>query len=134
VIPQVSSVSRCWIAISLLMTGLGTACRAWHTERIAPAPESVLTTRPPARIRLTRTDGSQIVLEHPVLVADTLLGTWSSHGQRWNLRFPLTEIRQIETRRFSPVRTVGLGLGVAAGVAAAVSLVIAYWILAGGVD
>ena len=95
----------------------GTACQAWHVERLAP--ESLLATRQPAKLRVTRTDGSQIVLAHPVLRQDTLSGTGPGSGQRQDLRIPLTDVQQVATRRFSAGRTVGLGLGVAASLFAA---------------
>jgi hypothetical protein len=58
-------------AITLLLTAYGTACRSWHTERVAP--DALLATRQPAEVRVTRTDGSRIVMEQPALVGDTLV-------------------------------------------------------------
>jgi len=112
----------------LLMTLSGTACQAWHTERVAP--QTVLATRQPAKLRVTRTDGSQIVLQHPVLRGDTLVGTRPGRQEvrvayteaeqvGREVRIPLTEVRQTATRGFSVGRTVGLLVGVAAAVLAA---------------
>jgi hypothetical protein len=96
----------------LLMTLFGTGCQAWHTEGIAP--EALLVNRQPTMLRVTLTDGSQVVLEHPVLRGDTLLGTGVGHNGEHDLRIPLTDVRQLATRGFSAGRTVGLGVGVAA--------------------
>lgn len=49
----------------LLMTLQGTACQAWHTE--AGTPPVVLATHQPTKVRVTRTDGRQLVLQQPVL-------------------------------------------------------------------
>jgi hypothetical protein len=100
-------------ATLLVMILYGSACQAWHTERVTP--ESLLVTRQPATFRVTRTDGSQIVLEHPVLRADTLSGTVRGPNEQQDVRIPLTEVREVATRGFSAGRTVGLVVGVAAG-------------------
>ena len=100
------------VAVVLLMTMLcGSACQAWRTERIAP--ESLLT-RHPTKLRVIRTDGTQIVLEHPVLRGDTLSGTRPRWTGQDEVRIPLTHVRQVATRGFSAGRTIGLGVGVAA--------------------
>ena len=67
-------------AIMLLMTVYGTACQSWHTERLAP--DAVLATRQPAQLRVTRADGSRIVIEQPALVGDTLVGSGRGHHRR----------------------------------------------------
>lgn len=120
--PRNRVIRRRCAAILLLMNLSGTACQGWHTQRVAP--ESVLVARQPATLRVTRTDGSRVVIENPVLRGDTLSGTQAARGGQQDVRIPLTDVRQVATRGFSPGRTVGLGLGVAAGLFAA--LVAAY--------
>jgi len=100
-------------ATVLVVILYGTACQAWHTERGAPV--SLLATRQPAKLRVTLTNGSQIVLEHPVLRADTLSGTGHGPNGQQDVRIPLTDVRQVATRGFSAGRTLGLAVGVAAG-------------------
>ena len=103
---------RPWVAGTLLlMTLYGTACQAWHTERIAP--ESLLAAREPAELRITTTDGSQIVVGQPVLRGDTLVGTRHHQDQQQEVRVPLTDVRAVATRGFSAGRTLGLTLGLA---------------------
>ena len=100
------------LATTLLITVLcGSACQAWRTERIAP--DSLLT-RHATKLRVIRTDGTQIVLEHPVLRGDTLSGTRPRWTGQDEVRIPLTHVRQVATRGFSAGRTIGLGVGVAA--------------------
>ena len=102
-------------ATLLAMILYGTACQAWHTERVAPEP--LLATRQPAKVRVTRTDGSRIVLEHPVLRGDTLSGTGPGPNGQQDVRIPLTGVRDVATLRFSAGRTIGLVVGVAIPVA-----------------
>src|SRR5207247_7181614 len=98
---------------TLLITMLcGSACQVWRTERIAP--ESLLTTRHPTKLRVIRTNGTQIVLEHPFLRGDTLSGTRPRWTGQDEVRIPLTDVRQVASRGFSAGRTIGLGVGVAA--------------------
>jgi len=104
---------RCTATV-LLMTLLGTACLAWHTEGVAP--QVVLATQLPRALRVMRTDGRQLVLQHPVLRGDTLVGI---SDQQEEVRIALTDVRQVATRGFSAGRTVGLGVGLAAGVVGA---------------
>ncbi len=113
------------LAATLLVTVLcGTACQTWHTQRVAP--ESLLATRQPTKVRVTLTDGSQLVLEHPVLRGDTLIeprytlsGAGPRHSGEHDVRIPLADVRELATRGFSAGRTVGLGVGVAAALYAA---------------
>jgi len=101
------------LAATVLITVLcGSACQTWRTERIAP--ESLLTTGHPTKLRVIRTDGTQIVLEHPVLRGDTLSGTRPRWTGQDEVRIPLTDVCQVASRGFSARRTIGLGVGVAA--------------------
>src|SRR2546425_8087601 len=59
-------------AATLFVTLSSTACHEWRTEGVTPKP--VLATRQLVTLRVTRIDGSHVVLERPVLQGDTLLG------------------------------------------------------------
>jgi len=111
----------------LLVTLQGTACQAWHTEDVTP--QAVLATHQPSQLRITRTNGQQFVLQHPVLRGDTLEGTWQlgGYGTPAPVRIALTDVRQVATRGFSSDRTVVLviGLGAVVGGAVAVAYAIA---------
>lgn len=104
-----SAVRRRCIATVLLVTLQGAACHAWHTEDVAP--EVVLATQQPTKLRVTRTDGGQLVLHGPLLRGDTLVGIGE---QQQEVRIALPDVRHVATRGFSAGRTVGLGLGVVA--------------------
>jgi hypothetical protein len=98
-------------AATLLLVSLGnTSCYAWHTEHIAPA--SLLATRQPRQLRVTRTDASQTILKNPVMRADTLVGAPVQINAA-EVRIPVADVRQVATRRFSVGRTLGLTLGFA---------------------
>ena len=111
------AVRRCHAGTLLLIVLSGAACQAWHTEGVAP--EAVVATRQPGKLRVTRVDGSRIVLKHPVLQGDTLVGTGQRRSGQQDARVALTDVRQLETRGFSSGRTVGLGVGVAGGLVGA---------------
>lgn len=75
-------------------------------------------------------DGSQIVLMRAVVQGDTLSGdTLAVSGrdtsEQQHIRIPLSEVQQIATRVPSADRTVGLGLGIAAGLVAATIVFVA---------
>ena len=95
---------------TLLMVLSGAGCQAWHTQQLAP--EAVLAARHAAQLRITRADGSHVVIQHPKLQGDTVVGI--GRGQQGKVRVPVADIRAIATRGFSPERTVALGVGVAA--------------------
>jgi hypothetical protein len=116
-----SAVRRRCTATLLLVTLQGTACQAWHAEDIAP--QAVLATQQPTQLRVTRTDGQQFVLQHPVLRGDTLEGAWQlgGYGTPAPVRIALTDVREVATRGFSSDRTVVLVIGLGAVVGGAVA-------------
>ena len=110
-----------WHCTALLLVTLqGTACQAWHAEDVAP--QAVLAIHEPTQLRVTRTDGKQFVLQHPVLRGDTLEGVWElgGYGTRAPMRIPLRDVRQVATRGFSSDRTVVLVIALGAVVGGAV--------------
>ncbi len=48
------------------------ACTSWKTQEVSP--QQVLTDEQPDKVRVSLTDGSQVVLEEPVVSGDTLIG------------------------------------------------------------
>ena len=95
------------------------ACQSWHAQRRDPV--DLFSIHHPSALRLTRADGSRLVLRHPVLYADTLVGSYWAGGQDIEARIALADIRTVETHRFSGARTVVLA-GVAAAVVVAASV------------
>ena len=116
------AVRRRCTATLLLLALQGTACQAWHAEHVAP--QAVLAAQQPTQLRVTRTDGKQFVLQHPVLRGDTLEGVsqLGGYGTPAPLRIALTDVRQVATRGFSSDRTVVLLIALGAVVGGAVAL------------
>jgi len=100
-------------AVMLIMTVYGAACQSWHTEQLAP--DAVLAPRQPAQLRVTRADGSWIVIEQPALVNDTLVGRGRAHHRGEEQRVGLADVRKVATRRFDAGETIGLAAVVCAG-------------------
>jgi len=92
------------------------ACTSWHVEKEV-SPLQLISTKHPRAVRLTRADGSRIVLEQPRIAAgDSLTGTHN----RVLKSVAVSDVRQVATRRVSPGKTIGLFLGlstVAVGIA-----------------
>jgi len=84
------------------------ACMTWRVERLEP---QTLLARNPYTLRVMRTDSSMLVLDDPKLQGDTIVGA-GRHGAE--VRIPLDSVRQTSTRRFSPLKTFGLLVGMAA--------------------
>lgn len=88
-------------------------CYRWSAPQ--PAPQSALETHS-AQARLTLTDGRQLVLNHPRVGGDDLLGdslvVKGVNGSRFEVvrvptrvAIPLTDVRSVSRRQFSPGRT-----------------------------
>src|SRR5207245_9306451 len=107
--PLSSVARRGWAAALLVMTMSGVACQTWHVPGIAP--ESLLATQP-RTIRVTRTDGSRVVLEDPVLRSDSMSGLVADQreGQQ-QVSIPIADVQQVETPRFDVARTFRLFAG-----------------------
>ena len=102
------SITALWLPVTIA------ACRSWRAEPLnSVAPVAV---RHPSAVRLTRVDGSRVVLRYPALVADTLVGSYDAEA-----RIALADIRALETRGFSGARTAALA-GVVAAVVAVVKV------------
>jgi len=114
-------------------------CTSWSVQ--SEPPYDVVRELHPDKVRIRQTDGLVFVLERPSINGDSLTGanlilegwvpltaypedsTGMTHNlpQQTSLKFmsiPTTSIDQIEVRQASTSRTVGLVLGILAGVAA----------------
>ena len=108
---------RRFIACILLPCYL-VACTSWKTQEASP--QQVLADDQPDKVRVTLTDGSQVVLEEPAVSGDTLSGLDDSTP----VHIPLADVADVEVRKTDIIPTVALvvlGLGVVfVGVAAIV--------------
>ena len=98
----------------LLIATLGCiSCTSWRVETLAPA--SVVVTKKPSQIRVTRADSSQVVLDHPVVRGDSLSGNVGRGvAGNGNISMPLTTVQRLETPHFSPVKMFAIIFGLLA--------------------
>ena len=92
---------RCRHLVCAGVLGLA-ACTTWRPmpNRITPDDRATL----PHGLRVTRSDGSRVVLLYPFFRGETLYGTW----YRDTLAIPPDSISGVERERFSVLRTVAL--------------------------
>ncbi len=97
------------LACTLLLCCLA-ACTSWHVEREV-SPLRLISSKHPRAVRLTRADGSRIVLEQPRIAAgDSLTGTHN----RVLKSVAVSDVTQVATQNVSAVKTIGVFLGLAA--------------------
>ena len=103
------------IAYTLLLCYLA-ACTSWHVEKEV-SPLQLISTKHPRVVRLTRADGSRMVLDQPRIAAgDSLAGV--RYGMPSSVA--VSDVTQVATPRLSAGKTIGLFLGlsvVAVGIA-----------------
>jgi hypothetical protein len=80
---------------------------SWHVEEEV-SPLQLISTQHPRTLRLTRTDGSRVVLDEPRIAAgDSVVGV--HYGVQSSVA--VSDVTQVATRRVSPGKTIGLFLG-----------------------
>ena len=80
---------------------------SWHVEEEV-SPLQLISAQHPRTVRLTRTDGSRVVLDEPRIAAgDSLVGV--HYGVPSSVA--VSDVTQVATRRVSPGKTIGLFLG-----------------------
>jgi hypothetical protein len=85
------------------------ACTTWHVEP-GVSPLQLIATRHPGRVRITRSDSSEVVLYHPrVAGGDTLVGDDSETPAK----VPVSDVRAVAVSSVSTSKTIVLGLGLA---------------------
>jgi hypothetical protein len=95
-----SSRLRTLVLALPLATALG-ACHAWgRAPAASPTRDHFL--RGP--VRVTRTDGSSLVLVGVTIGRDSLFGSERAR-QRVRVAIPVSEVRKVETRRVDPLAT-----------------------------
>jgi len=76
------------------------ACTGWHVG--GPTPTEFVERERPGQVRVTRIDGSTIVLANPTIRGDSLLGT--RNGE--DIRLPLSDVSSVAVSRVSIGRTL----------------------------
>ena len=103
------------IAGALLLCYLA-ACTSWHVHE-GVTPLQLISTEHPRVVRLTRADGSRMVLDQPRIAAgDSLAGV--RYGMPSSVA--VSDVTQVATPRLSAGKTIGLFVGlsvVAVGIA-----------------
>jgi len=96
------------IACTLLLCYLA-ACTSWHVENEV-SPLQLISTKHPSAVRLTRADGSHMVLDQPrVAPGDTLAGVHNGVLSSIAAR----DVTEVATQKVSAGKTIGLFLGLA---------------------
>ena len=94
------------IAGTLLLCYLA-ACTSWHVEKDV-SPLQLISTKHPRVVRLTRADGSRMVLGQPrIAVGDSVAGV--HNGVQSSVA--VSDVTQVATPRFSAGKTIGILLG-----------------------
>ena len=105
-----SSPARWRRVISLgLIAAYLPACTGWRVQ--GPTPEVVVRDRAPPAIRITQLDGSTLVVHHPMIVADSIVGqlTPAKAGQEsvTPVALALSAVKVLEVRGVDVLRTAG---------------------------
>ena len=99
------------VSLSWLLNG----CTSWQTEQVAPA--SYIGSQHPAKVRLPPPDSSQLTLQSPGVMGDTIVGAVGGDSALHGVA--ASDVRSLEVRRVSVGKSIALGLGIAAGAFAA---------------
>ena len=93
-----------------------TGCTSWHTQHVAP--KALVESKHPAKLRITRLDGTREIVQNPVYQADTLVGLSPGKKPQHEVRIVDVDVRKVETHGFSVGWTVAAILAVPLGIIA----------------
>ena len=99
---------RLSLLLSFLLVAQG--CTSWKQRPLTAGVTPAFSTERP--VRITRSDRSEIVLEHPRIEGDSLIGDVGNPPQR--VAVALRDVQRIEDRSVSLARTGGLVVGAGA--------------------
>lgn len=113
-----------WLLAGVLVSPLLLSCTSWRLQQISPA--QLISEKQPSKIRVTRSDGTRIVLTQPRLSGDSLIGSAIGYvsvvppegGARVGvstaepLGIPLADVAGVSVRRTNAWLTSLLVLGV----------------------
>ena len=105
-------------AISALLGALYlTACHSWQVG--TPTPAQFVAREHPAQVRVTRTDGSTVMLNAPAVRGDSLVGLAGAAKAGDSVRaagLPLSDVSSVAVRKSDTGMTVLLTAGIVVGV------------------
>ena len=106
----------------LLLPAFLAGCSSWWVQEVSP--QQLITEDQPEKIRVTLTDGSQMVLEQPRVSGDTLMGKFApkdfapsaqvqlKRGEQVNI--PLSDVTDVAIQKTDPGKIFGMVLVVGA--------------------
>jgi hypothetical protein len=106
------------LALALPLVAAVGACSTWSRRPAPTQPHERFVTGP---VRVTRTDGSSLVLDRVTIGADSVIGREHA-GPHARVAIPASTVRRVETRRPDLLRTSGtviLSLGAVVAIWAA---------------
>ncbi len=119
----------CCLLLPVYLAG----CSSWYVQEVSP--QQLITEDQPGKIRVTLTDGSQMVLEQPRVSGDTLIGCEVQTRQRCpsdpgallrsgqQVNIPLSDVTDVAIQRTDAGKTTALIFGMVLVVGAAVLVV-----------
>jgi hypothetical protein len=93
------------VGVIVLGTSL-VGCTSWRVQDVPPG--ELFQHKAPSRLQVSRGDSSKVVIDHPQLVGDSLIG--ESHKKP--VAVPLAEVQSVAVRKGDTGNTVGLIVGV----------------------
>jgi hypothetical protein len=98
-------------------------CTQWRVQSVPP--QQLVAAQHPGRVRVTRPDGTQVVLSDPEIVDDTLYGIEAGKGRASAHRegIPLHDVAHVSVRKSDPFAT-GVLIGVPAAALVGAALII----------
>ena len=103
-------VAKAQLAFAILVSS--TACQAWKVDN---RPVEALVASGKSPIAVTMNDQRWVALRNPSIRDDSLVGTriaGNTYGTR-RMSLAVSGVRTVQTRRFSLLRTLGLGVAAA---------------------
>ncbi len=92
----------------------GGACTQWKVQPLSPA--ELVSQEQPDRIQVTRrtalSETTTVVLYHPAVLGDTLVGVMQRRMRADTIAIPITDVVNVAVRRFDSGKTILLGVGV----------------------
>lgn len=104
------NVTRATLVFAVMLSL--TACQAWKVDK---RPIDALVESGKSPVAVTMNDQRWVALRNPEIVNDSLVGTriaGNTYGTR-RMSLAVSGVRIVQTRRFSLLRTLGLGVAAA---------------------